>query len=60
MNKPGVIEILANPSFPEFAKSRYADDIVKRSSNSIGSEYIPFSFYVYATHAEPLWRGLSC
>lgn len=49
MNK-GVIYILTNPSFPEYVKIGYADDIEKRLSQLNRSECIPFAFRVYATY----------
>ena len=49
-NKPGVIYILTNPSFPEYVKIGYADDIDKRLQQLNRSECIPFAFRVYATY----------
>jgi hypothetical protein len=46
----GVIYILTNPSFPEYVKIGYADDIEKRLSQLNRSECIPFAFRVYATY----------
>ena len=46
----GVIYILTNPSFPEYVKIGYADDIEKRVSQLNRSECIPFAFRVYATY----------
>ncbi len=46
----GVIYILTNPSFPEYVKIGYADDIEKRLKQLNRSECIPFSFRVYATY----------
>jgi len=48
--KPGVIYILTNPSFPEYVKIGYADDIDKRLQQLNRSECIPFAFRVYATY----------
>ena len=48
MEKQGVIYILTNPSFPEYVKIGYADDINKRLSQLNRSECIPFAFRVYA------------
>lgn len=50
MDKTGVIYILTNPSFPEYVKIGYADDIVKRMQQLNRSECIPFAFRVYATY----------
>lgn len=49
MNK-GVIYILTNPSFPEYVKIGYADDIEKRLRQLNRSETIPFAFRVYAIY----------
>lgn len=46
----GVIYILTNPSFPEYVKIGYADDIDKRLKQLNRSECIPFSFRIYATY----------
>ena len=51
--KAGVIYILTNPSFPEYVKIGYADDINKRLSQLNRSECIPFAFRVYATYEVP-------
>ena len=48
--KQGVIYILTNPSFPEYVKIGYADDIDARLNQLNRSECIPFSFRVYATY----------
>lgn len=50
MEKAGVIYILTNPSFPEYVKIGYADDVNKRLSQLNRSECIPFAFRVYATY----------
>ena len=50
MDKKGVIYILTNPSFPEYVKIEYADDIDKRLQQLNRSECIPFAFRVYATY----------
>jgi len=50
MEKAGVIYILTNPSFPEYVKIGYADDIEKRLQQLNRSECIPFAFRVYATY----------
>ena len=46
----GVIYILTNPSFPEYVKIGYADDINARLNQLNRSECIPFAFRVYATY----------
>lgn len=46
----GVIYILTNPSFPDYVKIGYADDIDKRLKQLNRSECIPFAFRVYATY----------
>lgn len=48
--KNGVIYILTNPSFPDYVKIGYADDIDKRLKQLNRSECIPFAFRVYATY----------
>lgn len=48
--KNGVIYILTNPSFPEYVKIGYADDMNKRLKQLNRSECIPFAFRVYATY----------
>ena len=53
MNKAGVIYILTNPSFPDYVKIGYADDIDKRLQQLNRSECIPFAFRVYATYEVP-------
>ena len=49
-NKKGVIYILTNPSFPDYVKIGYADDIDKRLKQLNRSECVPFAFRVYATY----------
>ena len=46
----GVIYILTNPSFEDYVKIGYADDIKKRLQQLNRSECIPFAFRVYATY----------
>ena len=46
----GVIYILTNPSFPEYVKIGYADDVKKRLEQLNRSECVPFAFRVYATY----------
>lgn len=50
METKGVIYILTNPSFPEYVKIGYADDINKRLKQLNRSECVPFAFRVYATY----------
>lgn len=49
--KQGVIYILTNPSFPEYVKIGYADDIDRRLAELNRTECTPFAFRVYATYA---------
>jgi len=42
----GVIYVLTNPSFPEYVKIGYADDLEKRLSQLNKSECMPFAFRV--------------
>ena len=49
--KQGVIYILTNPSFPEYVKIGYADDIDRRLADLNRTECTPFAFRVYATYA---------
>lgn len=49
--KQGVIYILTNPSFPEYVKIGYADDIDRRLVELNRTECTPFAFRVYATYA---------
>ena len=46
----GVIYILTNPSFKEYVKIGYADDLAKRLRQLNKSETIPFAFRAYATY----------
>lgn len=46
----GVIYILTNPSFPEYVKIGYTEDIEKRLIRLNKSECTPFAFRVYATY----------
>lgn len=48
--KVGVIYILTNPSFPEYVKIGYADDLDKRLKELNRSECIPYAFRVYAVY----------
>lgn len=49
MNK-GVIYILTNPSFPQYVKIGYADNVEARLKQLNNSECIPFAFRIYATY----------
>lgn len=49
-NSVGVIYILTNPSFPEYVKIGYADDLSKRLKELNRSECIPFAFRAYAVY----------
>lgn len=44
----GVIYILTNPSFPQYVKIGYADDVEQRLAQLNRSECIPFAFRLYA------------
>lgn len=46
----GVIYILTNPSFPQYVKIGYADDVHARLKQLNNSECIPFAFRIYATY----------
>ena len=46
----GCIYIFTNPSFPEYVKIGYADDVDKRLKQLNRSECTPFAFRVYATY----------
>lgn len=49
----GVIYILTNPSFPDYVKIGYADDVQKRLKQLNRSECIPFAFRLYAYYEVP-------
>lgn len=49
METKGVIYILTNPSFREYVKIGYADDVHARVSQLNKSECTPFAFRIYAT-----------
>lgn len=49
-NKKGVIYILTNPSFPEYVKIGYVDDVQKRLKQLNKSECVPFAFRIYAVY----------
>lgn len=46
----GFIYILTNPSFPQYIKIGYADNVENRLNQLNRSECIPFAFRVYATY----------
>lgn len=46
----GYIYILTNPSFPQYVKIGYADDVKARLAQLNRSECTPFAFRVYATY----------
>lgn len=46
----GVVYILVNPSFPDYVKIGYADDVVARVKQLNSSEAVPFSFRIFATY----------
>ena len=48
METKGVIYILTNPSFPQFVKIGYADDVEERLNQLNRSECIPYAFRLYA------------
>lgn len=50
MKEKGVIYIFTNPSFPEYVKIGYADDVNERSDILNSSTAVPFAFRVYATY----------
>lgn len=51
MNKTcGYIYILTNPSFKEYVKIGYADDVQRRLKQLNRSECIPFAFRIYAIY----------
>ena len=49
----GVIYILTNPSFTDYVKIGYADDVNKRLKELNRSECIPFAFRLYAYYEVP-------
>ncbi len=46
----GVIYVLTNPSFPEYVKIGYADNLENRLNQLNRSECLPFAFRVYCTY----------
>ena len=53
MDNKGVIYILTNPSFPDYVKIGYADDVESRVKQLNRSECTPFGFRIYATYEVP-------
>ena len=49
----GCIYILTNPSFPQYVKIGYADNVDKRLEQLNRSECIPFAFRLYAYYKVP-------
>ena len=49
----GYIYILTNPSFPEYVKIGYADDVEKRLNQLNRTECTPFAFRLNATYEVP-------
>ena len=49
----GYVYILTNPSFPEYVKIGYADDVVDRVNRLNTTECTPFAFRIYATLEVP-------
>lgn len=50
-DKKGVIYILTNPSFPDYVKIGYANDVNERIEQLNRTECTPFAFRIYATYA---------
>lgn len=50
MENKGYIYILTNPSFKEYVKIGYADNVENRLRQLNNSECTPFAFRVYATY----------
>ena len=48
--KTGVIYILTNPSFPQYVKIGYANDLEQRLCQLNRSETLPYAFRAYATY----------
>ena len=49
----GYVYILTNPSFPEYVKIGYADDVEERVDRLNRTECTPFAFRIYATLEVP-------
>ena len=50
MGKSDVIYILTNPSFPQFVKIGYADDVLDRVATLNSNPGLPYSFRIFATY----------
>ena len=50
MSNKGYIYILTNPSFPNYVKIGYADDVEDRVTQLNRTECTPFAFRIYATY----------
>lgn len=50
MSNKGYIYILTNPSFPDYVKIGYADDVDSRVRQLNRSECTPYAFRIYATY----------
>ena len=50
----GYIYILTNPSFPQYVKIGYADEVNERLKQLNRSECIPFAFRLYAYYKVPV------
>ena len=50
MNSKGYIYILTNPSFPQFVKIGYADDVENRVATLNNNPGLPYSFRIHATY----------
>ena len=50
LQQMGYIYILTNPSFPQYVKIGYADNVDSRLKQLNNSECIPFAFRIYATY----------
>ena len=48
--KQGVIYIVTKPSFRDYVKIGYAEDVERRLQQLNRSECIPFAFRIYATY----------
>ena len=48
--KKGYVYILTNPSFPDYIKIGYTDNIKERLASFNRNECVPFAFRVYATY----------
>ena len=49
----GYIYILTNPSFPDYVKIGYSDNVEARLRQLKSTECTPFAFRVYATYEVP-------